>query len=116
MKKSYGHWIRVKDLYVAVAGEDATVVVDNKTMQAVARIPVGAVPKRNTSGLLRPKEPETSRLRQNDHKSHSRNLRSKSRTRKIDCERSDTIPALAWPSRNSLPATATQSPDGYSAS
>lgn len=44
-----------KDLYVAVAGEDATVVVDNKTMQVVASIPVGAVPKRNTSGLLRTK-------------------------------------------------------------
>jgi YVTN family beta-propeller protein len=42
-----------KDLYVAVAGKDATVVVDNKTMQVVASIPVGAVPKRNTSGLLR---------------------------------------------------------------
>ena len=44
-----------KDLYVAVAGKDATVVVDNKTMQVVASIPVGAVPKRNTSGLLRTK-------------------------------------------------------------
>jgi YVTN family beta-propeller protein len=44
-----------KDLYVAVAGKDATVVVDNNTMQVVACIPVGAVPKRNTSGLLRTK-------------------------------------------------------------
>ena len=44
-----------KNLYVAVAGKDATVVVDNKTMQVVASIPVGAVPKRNTSGLLRTK-------------------------------------------------------------
>ena len=44
-----------KDLYVAVAGKDATLVVDNKTMQVVASIPVGAVPKRNTSGLLRTK-------------------------------------------------------------
>jgi YVTN family beta-propeller protein len=44
-----------KDLYVAVAGKDATVVVDNKTMQVVASIPVGAVPKRNASGLLRTK-------------------------------------------------------------
>jgi YVTN family beta-propeller protein len=41
-----------KNLYVAVAGQDATVVVDNKTMQVVAEIPVGFVPKRNTSGLL----------------------------------------------------------------
>lgn len=44
-----------KDLYVAVAGNDTTVVVDNRTMQVVASIPVGAVPKRNTSGLLRTK-------------------------------------------------------------
>ena len=44
-----------KDLYVAVAGNDTTVVVDNRTMQVVASIPVGAVPKRNTSGLLRMK-------------------------------------------------------------
>ncbi|HEV8043240.1 MAG TPA: hypothetical protein VGP62_30450 [Bryobacteraceae bacterium] len=41
-----------KNLYVAVAGMDQTVVVDNKTMQVVARIPVGYVPKRNASGLL----------------------------------------------------------------
>ena len=41
-----------KDLYVAVAGLDATVVVDNKTMKVVASIPVGSVPKRNTSGML----------------------------------------------------------------
>jgi len=41
-----------KNLYVAVAGQDQTVVVDNKTMQVVARIPVGYVPKRNASGLL----------------------------------------------------------------
>jgi YVTN family beta-propeller protein len=44
-----------KDLYVAVAGQDATVVVDNQTMKVVASIPVGAVPKRNTSGILRTK-------------------------------------------------------------
>jgi YVTN family beta-propeller protein len=41
-----------KNLYVAVAGKDATVVIDNKTMQVVAEIPVGYVPKRNASGLL----------------------------------------------------------------
>src|SRR4029077_258789 len=41
-----------KDLYVAVAGKDATVVVDNKTLEVVKTIPVGAVPKRNTSGML----------------------------------------------------------------
>jgi YVTN family beta-propeller protein len=42
-----------KCLYVAVAGEDKTVVVDNRTMRVVKTIPVGAVPKRNVSGLLR---------------------------------------------------------------
>jgi YVTN family beta-propeller protein len=42
-----------KSLYVAVAGDDTTVVVDNKTMEVVKRIAVGAVPKRNTSGVLR---------------------------------------------------------------
>jgi YVTN family beta-propeller protein len=41
-----------KNLYVAVAGKDATVVVDTKTMKVVAEIPVGSVPKRNGSGLL----------------------------------------------------------------
>ena len=41
-----------KSLYVAVAGQDATVVVDTKTMKVVATIPVGFVPKRNGSGLL----------------------------------------------------------------
>jgi YVTN family beta-propeller protein len=42
-----------KNLYVAVAGKDATVVVDNKTMKVVTTIPVGSVPKRNTSGFLK---------------------------------------------------------------
>jgi YVTN family beta-propeller protein len=42
-----------KSLYVAVAGEDKTVVVDNKTMQVVSTIPVGFVPKRIVSGRLR---------------------------------------------------------------
>ena len=42
-----------KSLYVAVAGEDTTVVVDNKTMKVVKMIPVGSVPKRNVSGMLR---------------------------------------------------------------
>ena len=42
-----------KSLYVAVAGEDVTVVVDNKTMTVVDRIPVGAVPKRNVAGRLK---------------------------------------------------------------
>jgi len=41
-----------KNLYVAVAGKNATVVVDNKTMEVIATIPVGQVPKRNGSGML----------------------------------------------------------------
>ena len=42
-----------RNLYVAIAGEDRTVVVDNKTMKVVSTIPVGFVPKRNVSGMLR---------------------------------------------------------------
>jgi len=42
-----------RKLYVAVAGEDATVVVDNKTFEVVKTIRVGFVPKRNASGMLR---------------------------------------------------------------
>jgi YVTN family beta-propeller protein len=41
-----------KSLYVAVAGDDVTVVVDNESMKAVKTIPVGSVPKRNVSGIL----------------------------------------------------------------
>jgi YVTN family beta-propeller protein len=41
-----------KNLYVAVAGKDATIAVDNKTMEVIATIPVGYVPKRITSGIL----------------------------------------------------------------
>lgn len=44
-----------RNLYVAVAGEDRTVVVDNKTMKVVKTIPVGSVPKRNVSGMLHTK-------------------------------------------------------------
>ncbi len=44
-----------KQLFVAVAGDDITVVVDNKTMEVVKKIPVGAVPKRITSGVLKMK-------------------------------------------------------------
>jgi len=40
------------NLYVAVAGNNATMVVDTRTMKVVATIPVGQVPKRNASGLL----------------------------------------------------------------
>ncbi len=38
---------------MACAGDDATKVVDNKTLKVVGKIEVGAVPKRsNTSGML----------------------------------------------------------------
>ncbi len=53
---SHPEWLTIppdgKALYVAVAGKNATVVVDNKTMTVVATIPVGQVPKRNNSGML----------------------------------------------------------------
>jgi YVTN family beta-propeller protein len=53
---SHPEWLTIppdgKDIYVAAAGDDTTVVVDTKTMKVVARIPVGSVPKRNTSGML----------------------------------------------------------------
>jgi YVTN family beta-propeller protein len=41
-----------KSLYVALAGEDATAVVDTETMTLVDKIPVGNVPKRNIAGVL----------------------------------------------------------------
>jgi len=54
---SHPDWLTItpdgKSLYVANAGDDETVVVDNKTMTVVGKIAVGAVPKRNTSGALR---------------------------------------------------------------
>ena len=37
---------------MACAGKDATYVVDNKSMKLVTTIPVGAVPKRNASGMV----------------------------------------------------------------
>jgi YVTN family beta-propeller protein len=53
---SHPEWLTIppdgKNLYVACAGDDTTVVVDNKTMKVVAKIAVGAVPKRNASGML----------------------------------------------------------------
>ncbi len=42
-----------RHVYAALAGQDAVAVVDNKTLAVVATVPVGAVPKRNTSGRLR---------------------------------------------------------------
>lgn len=47
---SHPEWIALTPdgakAYVGVAGEDQTVAVDLKTMQVIARVPVGAVPKR----------------------------------------------------------------------
>jgi YVTN family beta-propeller protein len=54
---SHPEWLTIppdgRSLYVATAGDDAVVVVDNETMTVVKKLPVGAVPKRNTSGVLR---------------------------------------------------------------
>lgn len=54
---SHPEWLTIppdsRNLYVAAAGDDAVVVVDTQTMNTVKTIPVGAVPKRNTSGILR---------------------------------------------------------------
>lgn len=54
---SHPEWLTIppdgKNVYVACAGDDTTVVVDNKSLQVVGRINVGAVPKRNASGMLR---------------------------------------------------------------
>ena len=53
---SHPEWLTIppdgKYLYVAVAGDDAVTVVDNETLKVVKKIPVGFVPKRNTSGIL----------------------------------------------------------------
>jgi YVTN family beta-propeller protein len=55
-----GHpeWITLspdgKRAYVAAAGDNAVSVVDTATLKEIARIPVGQVPKRNGTALLRP--------------------------------------------------------------
>lgn len=53
---SHPEWLTIppdgKCVYVALAGDDATAVVDNRTMKVVKTIPVGSVPKRNASGKL----------------------------------------------------------------
>ena len=41
-----------KQLYVALAGDDETAVVDTESMKVVDRIPVGNVPKRVVAGVL----------------------------------------------------------------
>jgi YVTN family beta-propeller protein len=43
-----------KLIYVAVAGDNAVTVVNTATLAIAARIPVGQVPKRNGTALLRP--------------------------------------------------------------
>jgi len=53
---SHPEWMTIppdgKAVYVGVAGDNMCVAVDTKTMQVVAKIPVGQVPKRNDSGML----------------------------------------------------------------
>jgi YVTN family beta-propeller protein len=53
---SHPEWLTLtpdgKSLYVALAGEDATAVVDTETMTVVDKIPVGNVPKRNIAGVI----------------------------------------------------------------
>lgn len=53
---SHPDWLTIppdgKNVYVAVAGDDTTVVVDNATRKVVKTIRVGSVPKRVTSGWL----------------------------------------------------------------
>ncbi len=50
-------WIAItpdgNSTYIATAGDDTTVVVDNRTLKVVDRIRVGAVPKRVVAGVLR---------------------------------------------------------------
>ena len=43
-----------KFAYVAAAGDNAVSVVNTATLKEVARIPVGQVPKRNGTAILRP--------------------------------------------------------------
>lgn len=56
MVGSHPEWLTIppdgKCVYVAIAGHDTTAVVDNNTLELVTSIPVGAVPKRITSGML----------------------------------------------------------------
>jgi len=43
-----------KVAYVAAAGDNSVTAVDTATLKVIARIPVGQVPKRNGTALLRP--------------------------------------------------------------
>ena len=53
---SHPEWMTIppdgKRMYVGCAGTDSTDVIDLESMKMIVRIPVGAVPKRNTSGLI----------------------------------------------------------------
>jgi YVTN family beta-propeller protein len=53
---SHPDWLTIppdgKFMYVANAGDDNTAVVDLKSMTVIKKIPVGAVPKRNVSGMI----------------------------------------------------------------
>ncbi len=40
-------------IYIAAAGDNMMFVVDTATLKEVARVPVGQVPKRNATGLLK---------------------------------------------------------------
>lgn len=56
---SHPEWMTIppngKNMYVGCAGTDTTDVIELKTMKRIATIPVGFVPKRNTSGLIETK-------------------------------------------------------------
>lgn len=43
-----------RQVYVAAAGENSVTVVDTATLRVITRIPVGQVPKRNGTAMLRP--------------------------------------------------------------
>lgn len=53
---SHPEWLTIppdgKEMYVGCAGDDSTDVIDLQKMKVIAHIPVGAVPKRNASGLI----------------------------------------------------------------
>jgi YVTN family beta-propeller protein len=53
---SHPDWLAMmpdgKSLYVALAGDDETAVIDTETMTVVDRIAVGSVPKRVVAGVL----------------------------------------------------------------
>jgi YVTN family beta-propeller protein len=53
---SHPDWLAMtpdgKKLYVALAGDDETAVIDTETMAVVERIAVGNVPKRVVAGVL----------------------------------------------------------------